>query len=513
MLDVRADSIIYQSQIKLASLVDTLITSKRNGKQKDALWNKILLIRRYLKSLEYRGFLQDITKANYVLEQLIILTGINDFPVAPTLLVSTLPSILVGVKGDIGIKGDTGLTGATGLATDFSLANTSVTANVDNFTIGSAKGARWDYVVVSATADQRIGSIVATWKADGSSIVFTDFGSPDIGVTTGIEFSVTFSGGSIHLSANITSNTWTITGTRYFTPSNGNGSGPISGVLTSGKVYIGNVSNQASEQTISGAITIGLTGITTLSNGIVLDSNINASASIALTKLAPLNFSQLAVTTGAGFLTTIAVTPTEAGYLSGVTSNIQTQLNSKVSSAAGAISPYVSTNFPAPSVVAISDGSSKLGVSSITTTELSYSSGLSSNIQTQLNNKQPLITNPLITVAPGGPVMLIKIIAIGDWNMDSTLNVDIVTGVVGSKIRGVTVTIRDDSATSFYDLSTSHDPSNPTVPLPQGTTEFYEVSASPLTVRLRRTTGGRFDGVQFDSTSFNRGWVTITYEA
>lgn len=508
MLDVRADSIIYQSQVKLASLVDTLITSKRLGKQKDALWNKILLIRRYLKSLEFREYLEDIDQANYVLEQLIILTGINDFPAGPSLQVLTLPAIIVGQKGDTG-NSITGPIGPTGLATDFSLTNSSVTANADNFTIISAKGARWDYVVISSIGDQRTGSVIATWKSDGSSIVFTDISSPDIGSTTGIEFSVIYGGGSISLRALITTGTWTVNGSRYFTPNNGNGSGPISGVLTLGKVYIGNASNQAAEQTLSGAITVNSSGLALLSNSAVLDTNIAAGAAIGLTKLAPMSFSQLVVTTGAGFLTTIAVTPVEAGYLAGVTSNIQTQLNSKLSGT-GAISNYTTVNFPATNVVAISDGAFKLGVSSITTTELSYLSGASSNIQTQLNSKQPLITESLVTV-PAGPAIKKLLLPIGIWDMSTVFTVGIAHGLPDiTKIVGWVVIIRNDAGTETHNLTRV--PYSITVPsTPSGVSlesgQVFKVDVGQVFL----STGTFFQVGAYSSTGVNRGYITIEY--
>lgn len=69
-------------------------------------------------------------------------------------------------------------------------------------------------------------------------------------------------------------------------------------------------------------------------SGSILNADINASAAIAVSKLAALTASRLPVLDASGFLSASSVTSTEAGYLSGVTSAIQTQLNAKA--AAGA---------------------------------------------------------------------------------------------------------------------------------------------------------------------------------
>lgn len=67
--------------------------------------------------------------------------------------------------------------------------------------------------------------------------------------------------------------------------------------------------------------------------GSLVNADISASAAIALTKLAALNNNIVPVSNGSGFLTSSSVTATELGYLSGVTSAIQTQLNAKANAA------------------------------------------------------------------------------------------------------------------------------------------------------------------------------------
>jgi len=74
-----------------------------------------------------------------------------------------------------------------------------------------------------------------------------------------------------------------------------------------------------------------------LSNSI-LDADINSSAGIAYSKLAALTASRALVSDGSGVVSVSAVTGTELGYVSGVTSSIQTQLNNKLGYSTQAIS-------------------------------------------------------------------------------------------------------------------------------------------------------------------------------
>lgn len=68
-----------------------------------------------------------------------------------------------------------------------------------------------------------------------------------------------------------------------------------------------------------------ITGITGLTN-----ASIDAAAAIEFSKMEAMATDVAVITDGSGFLTTSAITATELGYLSGVTSNVQVQLNSKV---------------------------------------------------------------------------------------------------------------------------------------------------------------------------------------
>lgn len=109
--------------------------------------------------------------------------------------------------------------------------------------------------------------------------------------------------------------------------------------------------------------------------------------------------SSVVVTDSNKKLTTLpAVSTTELGYLDGVTSSIQTQLDSKLNDTGdtitgdlvfgGTAKPQLNSSETA-SVVVVTDGSKKLTtLSTVSTTELGYLDGVTSALQTQLDAKQ-----------------------------------------------------------------------------------------------------------------------------
>ena len=72
--------------------------------------------------------------------------------------------------------------------------------------------------------------------------------------------------------------------------------------------------------------------------GNLTNSNISASAAIALSKLAALTANRALASNGSGVIVAATTTDTELGYVSGVTSAIQTQINSKVARAGDTMS-------------------------------------------------------------------------------------------------------------------------------------------------------------------------------
>lgn len=80
-------------------------------------------------------------------------------------------------------------------------------------------------------------------------------------------------------------------------------------------------------------------------------------------------------------------TATEVGYLAGVTSAIQTQINAKAPSTAPTFATSTTHSYATASTVPYFDASKNLVSSAVTPTELGYVSGVTSAIQTQLAAK------------------------------------------------------------------------------------------------------------------------------
>lgn len=109
------------------------------------------------------------------------------------------------------------------------------------------------------------------------------------------------------------------------------GTETITGAKTFSQTIVGNISGNAATATTATTATTA----NALAAGALTDSMVNASAGIALSKLAALNDDFALVSNSSGVITTSAVTDTELGYVSGVTSAIQTQLNARLALAGG----------------------------------------------------------------------------------------------------------------------------------------------------------------------------------
>lgn len=91
------------------------------------------------------------------------------------------------------------------------------------------------------------------------------------------------------------------------------------------------------------------------------------------------------VSDGSGKVAASGVTSTELGYLDGVSSGIQGQLNGKQGTVTGGASTITGSNLTANRAL-VSNGSGKVAVSAVTSTELGYLDGVTSGIQGQINS-------------------------------------------------------------------------------------------------------------------------------
>ena len=114
------------------------------------------------------------------------------------------------------------------------------------------------------------------------------------------------------------------------------------------------------------------------------------------TTLSSLTASRVLITDANKNIAVSKVTSTELGYLTGVKSAIQAQLNNKAPSNHTHTATQVTGLAPGRALV--SDSSGQLTVSTVTSTELGYLDGVTFNIQSQLNNKTDTkVTNTLAT--------------------------------------------------------------------------------------------------------------------
>lgn len=300
----------------------------------------------------------------------------------------------------------------------------------------------------------------------------------------------------------------------------------------------------------------GQTGSVVTLKGLVAGTGISltddaTTITISATSPSGLTADRVMITDGSGAFTTSSITPTKLGYLADVTSNIEAQITTKQATITGAATTITSSNLVSNRLLQ-SDGSGKVAASSIVPSSLGYVTGLTSDAQTQLDAKLPLaggtLTGTLTTrniVIPspytinlgsgaltidtslgfsatalsvnlgsgnlvttsggwnnGTNTIRFKVIEIGDWNMDITSPFT-VAHTIGdyTKIRSVSAIIRDDAGTAIY-------------PLDNGNGYVSYIDATNIS--LLRESAGFFDSTSFNGIEhlglYNRGWVTIMYE-
>lgn len=146
--------------------------------------------------------------------------------------------------------------------------------------------------------------------------------------------------------------------------------------LVKGDVGLGNVDNTAdADKPVSSATQTALDAKE--------DTITGAATTITGTDLTA---SRAVTSSATGKIEVSSVTSTELGYVSGVTSAIQTQIDGKQATITGAATTIDDTDLTASRAL-VSDGSGKVAVSDVTSTELGYLDGVTSAIQTQVDSK------------------------------------------------------------------------------------------------------------------------------
>lgn len=169
--------------------------------------------------------------------------------------------------------------------------------------------------------------------------------------------------------------------------------------LTGGMALVSTAGGKIGVSSVTSAADIGniagLTGnVQTQLNG--KQATITGAASTITD--AALQANRVLVSSASGKVATSTVLPSELARLSGVTGDIQTQLNGKQATITGAASVITSENLEPDRALVSSPTAGKVIVSSVTAAELGRLSGVTSPIQTQLNGKQGTISGAASTI-------------------------------------------------------------------------------------------------------------------
>lgn len=180
-------------------------------------------------------------------------------------------------------------------------------------------------------------------------------------------------------------------GTGWTLAAGGGGGGGGSGSVTSVSMTVPSfLSVPGTAITTSGTFAVTLS--TQIANKIFAGPTTGSDAtptfrSLVAADLPTLTVSRALVTSAAGVFTVSAVTSTELGYVSGVTSALQTQMDLKAPKDQPSFTTNATFSYATATTVPYFDSSKVLVSSSVTPTELGYLSGVTSGLQAQFTAK------------------------------------------------------------------------------------------------------------------------------
>lgn len=143
----------------------------------------------------------------------------------------------------------------------------------------------------------------------------------------------------------------------------------------------------------------------------------------------------------------------------------------------------------------------------ITSTLKTITDGLGNDSQLQLSTSKTKANGAFeadsVSYDDGTNTIVVICAQIGDWDMDTTASINYAHGIASAigKIRRVSCTIRDDAGSVERDLTNANSSG-----VVNGAIEWNVTN-----VVLSRTAGGTFDAATYNSTSYNRGFITIEY--
>jgi len=284
---------------------------------------------------------------------------------------------------------DVGVTGILAIANGGTGANTSDSWLNSKITISADGSLNYDGTAAAAVDHDQLFNYVANEHIDWTAASAGTIDVTNVPTAGSVANALTVDGTTLQLSTGTTYNG----GTSGLTISAVTGAitNAGTGLVTSGTIYTALQAFQPVDDqlTILAGLSSGqANAIVGLSAGEIGTLDGLTASTTELNTLDGIT----ATTTELNILDGVTASTTELNYVTGVTSSIQTQLDSKQNTITGAATTVVSSNLN-NSIVVVSNATGKLASSSVTTTELGYLSGASSNLQTQITANANDINN------------------------------------------------------------------------------------------------------------------------
>jgi hypothetical protein len=114
-----------------------------------------------------------------------------------------------------------------------------------------------------------------------------------------------------------------------------------------------------------------------------------------------------------------------------------------------------------------------------------------------------------------GTELLVKIVDIGDWDMDADASISVAHGLTLANIRSVTGIIRDDTKAKYWVIAPDHSTAAPAA-VALGNMATNDPAVDATNINIYRLAGDIFDTAAYDDVGGaqeTRGWITITYAA
>jgi len=419
---------------------------------------------------------------NNILTGILKLSGIYGGPAIPKLTGDNLPVYFFPSTSGVSSGGNSGGTASPGGITFESFDVDAPGEVVDRI---EASSSNYAFYIVNVYGNgvgegSKGAVLLVTWRGASAPVV-TEYGGADVGgTTTGVTFSAALVSGYIELTANVPTDNWTIRGTRisFQNISFQNPLGPMPPGGTTGQ-YLRKSSNLDYQTEWSTLLWQYLTDVT---------------ASLA-----------------------------EINRVTGVTSPIQTQINTILSTFLALTGGVMSGNIAMGNnritgLAAANANGQALRYEQLIGLYLLLTGGaMSGDIDMQSHKVTGLAAavNPgeavrfeQLPAAPtisGTPDLLYKTMNIGAWNMDATSSVSLAHGIASgnSKIVSISAKIYPNSGSSSIDFTSS---------VIAGATGGGGIDWNDTNVGLERTTGGLFDSATYDNAVMNRGEIIIWYK-